>query len=526
MKSRTLAATLLGLSLTIAQSSFAPVQAEEKIKFTPAFVQATMTEAALQNAIAEIDKLAQKQIDNNVVPGLAISIVHNDKVVFAKGYGVREVGKPEKIDADTVFQLASISKAVAATVVASVVGDKTITWDSKISDLDPAFALNDPYVTSNLTVRDLFAHRSGLPSHAGDVLEDMGYEQAEILHRLRYQRPNTSFRSSYAYTNFGLTEGSLAAAKAAKNSWESLSEERLYKPLGMDSTSSRYSDFAGRANKAMGHVLVGGKYVHKKQRTPDPQTPAGGVSSSVNDMAKWMRLQIGAGKFEGKQVVDEKALGETHRPHMMTAYSPVTGLPDYYGLGMNVSYDKNGRLILGHSGGFVTGAATNVRMVPVEKLGICVLTNAAPVGAPEGLAATFTDLALYGKSSQDWLALFGSVFADPTTLGETVGHYGKAVKSPQPASPVSAYVGTYENDFYGQVKISEANGNLTVKLGPTLTAPLKHYDRDTFTYEVVTEDLSGVNGVTFAIGGDGKAISVLVDNLNEFGQGLFTRSLH
>jgi len=516
-------AAALALSLTLVQSFCAPVYAEGKLSFTPDFVKATMTDAALQSAVSAIDKLAQKQVDDGVVPGMAISIVHHDKVVFAKGYGVREVGKGDKVDADTVFQLASVSKAVGSTVVASVVGENKVSWDSKICDLDPAFALSDPWVTANLTVRDLYAHRSGLPSHAADVLEDLGYSQAQILHRMRYQKPATSFRSAYAYTNYGLTEGALAAAKAAGTPWESLSEEKLYKPLGMTSTSSRYNDFWNRSNKAVGHVKEGGKWVHKNQRTPDPQTPAGGVSSSVNDMTKWLRLQIAGGKFEGKQVVDEKALAETHRPHMLTNYSPISGLPDYYGLGMNVSYDRHGRLQLGHSGGFVMGAATNVRMFPSEELGICVLTNAAPIGVAEAMAATFTDLALYGKSTQDWLTLFGQIFADPSTLGETVGAYSKPAKSPMPALANSTYVGTYDNDFYGPLKISETSNGLAIALGQNQPIPMKHYDRDTFTYEMNTEDLSGVSGLIFSVGGDGKTVSVLVENLNEYGQGLFTR---
>ncbi len=520
---RKLSCSLLGLSLVIAQSAAAPVQAAEKLNFKPDLVQPTMTDTALQNAVVSIDKLAQKQIDDEVVPGLAIAIVYNDKIVLAKGYGVQETGKSEKVDADTVFQLASISKAVASTVVAAVVGEKIVTWDAKISDLDPAFALSDPWVTANLTIRDLFAHRSGLPSHAGDILEDLGYNQAQVLHRLRYQHPDSSFRSAYAYTNFGLTEGALAAARAANTPWEVLSEEKLYKPLGMTSTSSRFSDFWARKNKAVGHMLVDGKWVHKMQRTPDPQSPAGGVSSSANDMAKWMRLQIAGGKFEGKQIVDEKALAETHRPHMLTSFSPISGLPDYYGLGMNVNYDKNGRLLIGHSGGFALGAATNVKMIPAETLGICVLTNAAPIGVAEGIAATFTDLALNTKVSQDWLSLFRQIFADPAMLGETVGHYSEPAKSPLPALAYSVYSGTYENELYGKLKIAETANGLSISLGEKVTTAIKHYSHDTFIYKLETENLSGASALTFAIGAGGKAESVLVENLNQSGQGLFTR---
>src|SRR5262245_44546838 len=288
---------------------------------------AHVTSEQVTSAVQELEKLAQKQIQENALPGLAIAVVFQDKVVYAKGFGVRDTNTKQPIDSDTVFQLASISKSVGSTVVAELVGEGKITWDSKLSALDPTFEMFDPWVTREITIRDMYAHRSGLPEHAGDLLEDLGFTRAEILHRLRYQPPESSFRSHYAYTNFGMTEGGVAAAKAYGLDWEKASEEKLYRPLGMTSTSSRYADFMARKHKALGHVLVDGKWVQRFKRDPDAQSPAGGVSSSVNDVAKWMRLQLANGKFDGKQVVDEKALVETHHPNMLTGFNPFTGLP-------------------------------------------------------------------------------------------------------------------------------------------------------------------------------------------------------
>src|SRR5467141_4762926 len=319
-----------------------------------------VTAAQVENAIREVEKLAEKQIQENALPGLAIAIVFQDKAMYAKGFGVRDVNTKAPVDADTVFQLASVSKSVGSTVVAELVGEGKITWDSKLSALDPTFEMFDPWVTHQITVRDMYAHRSGLPDHAGDLLEDLGFTRAEILFRLRYQHPGSSFRSQYAYTNFGMTEGALAAAKAYGLEWEEASKQKLYNPLGMNSTSSRFADFMGRRNKAMGHVLVNGKWVQKFKRDPDAQSPTGGVSSSVNDLVKWMRLQLANGKFDGKQIVNEKALAETHQPQMLTGSNPFTRLPTFYGLGWNVSYDPEGRLRLNHSGAFGLGAATYV----------------------------------------------------------------------------------------------------------------------------------------------------------------------
>src|SRR5881392_2045941 len=202
-----------------------------------------VTSEQVTRAIRELEKLAQKQIQENALPGLAIAVVFQDKAVYAKGFGVGDTKTKVPIDADTVFQLASLSKSIGSTVVAELVGEGKITWDSKLSVLDPTFEMFDPWVTREITIRDMYAHRSGLPAHAGDLLEDLDFTRAEILFRLRYQHPDSSFRSHYAYTNFGMTEGGIAAAKAYGLEWEEAAARKLYKPLGMSSTSSRYADF-------------------------------------------------------------------------------------------------------------------------------------------------------------------------------------------------------------------------------------------------------------------------------------------
>src|SRR6184192_2288393 len=426
-----------------------------------------VTLAQVNKAIQEVEKLAQKQIQENALPGLAIAVVFQDKAVYAKGFGVRDMSTNVSVDADTVFQLASVSKSIGSTVVAELVGQGKITWDSKLSGLDPTFEMFDPWATREITIRDMYAHRSGLPEHAGDLLEDLGFTRAEILYRLRYQHPASSFRSHYAYTNFGMTEGGIAAANAYGLEWEEAAAQRLYKPLGMTATSSRYADFVARPNKALGHVLVDGKWVQKFKRDPDTESPAGGVSSSVNDLTKWMRLQLANGKFEGKQIVDEKALTETHHPHMLTGFNPFTQLPTFYGLGWNVSYDPEGRLRLNHSGAFALGAATHVNLVPDEQLGIVVLTNAYPIGMAEALGTTFLDMALYGKPSQDWIALFKKVFSDPAAVGTILGFdYSKPPLSSAPALKNGAYVGKFTNDFFGDISIVEKDGGLAIVEGP------------------------------------------------------------
>ena len=486
-----------------------------------------MTSEQVDKAIGDVEKLAQKEIQENALPGLAMAVVFQDKMVYAKGFGVRDVNTKAPVDADTVFQLASVSKSIGSTVVAELVSEGKITWDSKLSTLDPAFAMFDPWVTREITIRDMYAHRSGLPEHAGDLLEDLEFTRAEILHRLRYQHPESSFRSHYAYTNFGMTEGGIAAAKAYGLEWEQASEQKLYRPLGMTSTSSRYADFVARPNKALGHVLVDGKWMQKFKRDPDTESPAGGVSSSVSDLAKWMRLQLANGKFGGKQIVNEKALAETHHPHMLTGFSPFTGLPSFYGLGWNVSYDQEGRVHLNHSGAFALGAATHVNLVPGEQLGIVVLSNAYPLGIAEALGTTFLDIALYGKPTQDWLVIFKQLFSNPAAIGTVLGFdYSKSPAAPTPALKNDAYIGRYANDFFGDISIIEKDGGLAIVQGPKKrTFTMKHYNRDTLIYETEGENAVGRSGITFTIGADGKATQVLVENLNVRGEGAFKRVL-
>ena len=477
-------------------------------------------------ALPGLEKYADGLRQKTGVPGLAIAVVHADKVVYLKGFGVREVGKPGAIDADTVFQLASVSKPLTATVIAGVVGDKTVTWDSKTSDLDPAFRLWGDYVSGEVTLRDLLCHRTGLPEHAGDLLEDLGYSRAEVLRRLRFQKPAGAFRSSYFYTNFGFTEAAVATAKAAGKGWEDLAAERLFKPLGMDRTSYRHADYAAAANRAKLHVRIDGKWVAKYDRQPDAQAPAGGASSTARDLARWLRLLLADGSFDGKSVIAAEALGETYRPQVVSepAEKP-TDRTGFYGLGWNVRHDAAGRLTLGHSGAFDLGAATCVMLVPSERLGIVALTNGAPVGVPEAVALTFLDLVHDGKIGRDWFATVTPAFerlARPA-YGTRVNYRKEAAGKSAPL-PAASYAGTYHNEFVGDAMVAAEGGKLVLKLGPKLRAfPLTHYDRDTFSYQPEGEMAAGPSGVTFRIGPDRIADALTIENLDVHGSGTLPR---
>jgi CubicO group peptidase (beta-lactamase class C family) len=493
----------------------------------PAAQAAGVTPQNVEAALPELEKLAEQTLKRTGVPGMAVAVVYRDRVAYLKGFGVRQAGAEGPVDADTVFQLASVSKPLASTVVAVLVGEGVIGWDDRVIDRDPSFRLYDPWATREVTLRDLLCHRAGLPEHGGDLLEDLGYDRAEVLHRLRYLKPASSFRSRYAYTNFGYTAAAVAAARAAGKSWEDLAADKLYRPLGMKSSSSRFADYAAADNRARLHVRVEGKWVARYVRDPDAQSPAGGASSTARDLARWMRLQLGGGKFEGKQVVAAAALGETHRPQIISRppENPAEDRAGFYGLGWNVNYDEAGRVRLGHSGAFDLGAATAVTLLPSENLGIVVLTNAAPIGVPEAISASFLDLVLKGKVEKDWVGVFERAFAAlfKPAYG-TATDYSRPPARRSPALASEAYLGRYRNDYFGDLDVADKDGTLVLRLGPKKTSfALRHWSRDVFVYQPPGESAAGLSGVTFRVGPGGKATDVVVENLDVHSQGTFTR---
>ncbi|MGK8522596.1 serine hydrolase [Nocardia asteroides] len=435
------------------------------------------------DAVGELDRLAEGLLASSGIPGMAVAVVHGGKVVYSRGFGVRNIVTGEKVDSDTVFQLASLSKPVGATVVARRIAAGGVEWDTPVRRLLPSFALADPFVTEHVTVGDLYAHRSGLPDHAGDLLEDLGYDRQQILDRLRLL-PLGPFRDSYEYTNFGLTAAAVAVAAAAGTDWETLSAQTIYGPLGMRSTSSRYADFASRANRAEGHVLTDGKYeVANPQRQPDAQSPAGGVSSSVADMAKWMTMVLANGSAGGSALVPPEDLLPAITPQVVSA-PPET--PDartgFYGFGFNVSDSASGRVVLGHSGAFGLGAGTAFTLIPSADVGIVTLTNAAPIGVPETLNAEFADLVQFGKIQQDWRTLYRTAF-QPLSAPAGVLAGKQPPTDPAPPRPLASYAGTYDNGYYGAATISVTDNALSLSLGPNnMTFPLEHWDADTFVF--------------------------------------------
>jgi CubicO group peptidase (beta-lactamase class C family) len=521
----------LGGVVTSARSSVGLAQEASPPADEPpsAEVTGSVTAQRLALAVERLPALAETILQQSGVPGMSVAVVYDDALAFSGGFGVREIGKDAPIDGDTVFQLASVSKPVAATVVSSVVGDGTISWHSRMADVDPGFALHDAWPTQNVSLADLFAHRSGLLDHAGDLLEDLGFDRETILHRLRYLEPEYSFREGYEYTNFGLTAAAVAVAEAVGTSWEDLSAERLYQPLGMTHTSSRFADYMAEPNRAIPHVKDRDTWVvTPMQRDPDAQSPAGGVSSTARELAQWMRLQLGQGRFEGKQLIPPAALAPMHLPQAVNNVpaDPATQRAGFYGLGINVSYTDFGAVQWSHSGAFASGAATAFFLLPGSGFGVLALTNGFPVGAPEALCLSVLDLATTGTVTRDWLALAGQRLA-----AANEAPYGTATDWDTPpadttsASADATYVGTYHNDYYGDVEIARGAEGLVLRIGPKpLEFPLTHYGRDTFSWQPEGENAAGRSGLSFLVSPDGRAFAFRDEYLAMDDAGVLLRS--
>ena len=340
------AASLAAAGVAAIGSAPSPAQA------APA-AHAALSADRMAAALAMLDTLAQQSLARTGAPGMAVAVVHNDRQIFAKGYGVRDSAGSDPVDPDTVFRLASVSKSLASTVTAALVGDGRVGWDTPIRELMPEVEMSEPWITHAVTIRDCLCHRTGVPDGAGDQNADLGYDRAQLLYRLRFLEPNSSFRSRYGYNNLTYTLGNVAAARAAGLSWEDACVERLYTPLGMRRTSTTYAAFLNTPNHATEHQRIDGRWVHNGPSEDDAEAPAGNASSSVNDLSRWVRLQLGMGRFEGTQLIDAAALGETHRPHIAVgpAQDPNTP-PQFYGLGLDVSYRPDGQTQLSHSGAF------------------------------------------------------------------------------------------------------------------------------------------------------------------------------
>ncbi|HEV2515800.1 MAG TPA: serine hydrolase [Devosia sp.] len=454
----------------------------------------------IQQAIDQIDTHARELMDKSGIPGMAVAVVHGGKIVYARGFGIRVAGGSEPVDGDTVFQLASMSKPIGATVVASIVGRGLADWNAPIRSYMPSFTLGDPYVSANVTIADLYAHRSGLPDHAGDAMEELGFDRETILARLD-QLPLSALRASYAYTNYGMTAAGVAVASTTGKDWPTLSEDALYKPLGMTRTSSRFADFQNRDNRALGHVKEQGEFVVGPERDfegeqhwssaydTDIQSPSGGVSSSANDIARWMLFVLANGTYPDGTSIPGEAWFPAITPQSKVYQAKAPGERSaWYGYGFFINTTAGGVTTLSHGGAFAWGASTYFNVIPDADVGIVVLTNAWPTGVAEALVMQFDDIVLQGAPQSDWWQIYSSAMAGAfQPQGRYAGQQPPA--EPHAAKPLSDYEGTYESLYLGVARVTAVADGLQLTLGVDgqQTYPLTHRDADGFTFSPLND---------------------------------------
>lgn len=407
-------------------------------------------------------------------PGVAVTIVKDGKLFVAKGYGVRELGKPEPVDADTMFDIASLAKSFTAAAIATLVDEGKMRWDDPVRRHLPGFELSDDYRSQNVTVRDFLTHRSGI--ERGDFMwRFTNYDTREVIRRMRYMEFREPFRTTFSYNNVGYTAAGEAAAAAAGTSWAELVRTRLLEPLGMrDTTAGVVHTLA--PNHATGHAEIAGVEQPIRNKKGMSTFPAGGVNSTARDIAKWLLFQLGDGTWDGKRVISAAAMTEMHSPQNiipttaeMRAARGVKGFAAY-GLGWQIM-DFRGHPMFWHSGG-ADGMPTYMAILPEDKIGVAVFVNTWSAPTLHGtIAGRVLDVLL--KTGFD-------TTPTPKRTDPPPAEKPLRVEGTSPSRPLAEYAGTYENKLHGAMVVREENGKLSLQFGRGETGDLEHWHYDTF----------------------------------------------
>ncbi len=480
------------------------------------------------------DAYVQRALHDWGCPGLAIAIVKDDSIVFAKGYGVREVVNDAKVDEKTIFGIASCSKAFTAVCAAMLVDEKKIRWDDPVAKYLDGFQLYDPFVTREITVRDLLSHRSGLPAFGGDLMWwGSTYSREETLRRIRFVKPATSFRSRYAYQNSMFIAAGQVVSNVTGKPWEEFVKERIFVPLGMQSSSTSVKALQGIGNIVTPHMRIDGKTRAIAWRNLDNGAPAAGINSNVLDMARWIRLQLGHGTFEGKQIFSTIVSEEMWSPQTIIPTStPEPPLPAFlkshfsaYGLGWSLG-EFRGRYFVRHYGED-DGMSSVVGLLPEERLGVVILTNLHVTTLHTALLYRIFD-AYLGARNEDWSSLYLKVRTDEESKAsaEDAAREKARAKDSHPSLPLDRYAGKYTNITYGDATVVQENGILVVWLSasPTYIGDLQHWQYDTFR-STWRDPVAEKTFISFTLDAAGEIdeMKLKVADYIDFGEYLFKR---
>lgn len=480
--------------------------------FTPADAQAS--------AMKELDAFVEKAMQEWQVPGLAVALVKDDRVVHIRGYGVRELGKTETVDENTIFPIGSTSKAFTSAAVALLVQDGKLSWDDRVIDHLPGFQLYDPWVTREITVRDLLSNRGGVSGLSEWIWYATDHSRDEIVRRLRYVKPESSFRSQYAYRNvMFLTAGQVVAAVTGA-SWDAFVQERIFKPLGMLRSSTSVRDLQNRDNVITPHMNIEGKRTPVPLRNIDNMGPAGSVNASITDMAQWLRFHLANGVLDGRRIADAAVIQETHRPHTPIPISPEMassapwGRRADYCLGW-ILVDHQGDHVLYHNGK-VDGIYAVIGFIPERQVGAVVLTNYQDQELSDVVFLRALDV-LLDRPPKDWNSIYLGNWKQRETKSAQARQDLEAsrIRGTTPSHPVAAYAGDYENEMYGRIAVSLEGDHLVLRLSSHLIGDMAHWHYETFRATLrdrAAEATMGPTFVTFGMDAKGAVSSMSLND--------------
>jgi CubicO group peptidase (beta-lactamase class C family) len=445
-----------------------------------------------QSAPPDLDSYVANSMKIFDVPGMAVAIVKDGKVVVAKGYGVRKLGDPTPVDERTMFAIGSNTKAFTTAALAGLVDAGKISWDDPVYQRLPGFVMYDPYVSHEMTIRDLLTHRSGMGLGEGDLLfwPQSTFTREEIIYKLRFMKPASSFRSRFAYDNLlYMTAGQIIPAVTG-TTWDDYIPQHIFAPLGMNNSNVSTAAFKPGDDYAFPHSRVDGKLQVIHFEVLDNAGPAGSINSCATDMAKWVLLQLNHGKFldrEGRLFSEQQSkemwTAQTILP-IGTPPAPLAGLKSNfadYALGWGLR-DYHGRKLVGHTGG-VGGFVSRVMLVPEENLGVVILTNAEEGGAFDSILFHVLDH-YFNLPPTDWTAAYKSLkdMQEQSAADTMKKAEGARAADSKPSMPLEKYAGTYNDAWYGPITIKKEGAGLVITFDhtPTMIGDLQHWQYDTF----------------------------------------------
>jgi CubicO group peptidase (beta-lactamase class C family) len=457
---------------------------------------------------AAFDKYVAQAAADWRIPALAIAVVKDDSVVFAKGYGVLQTGTTQPANEHTRFAIGSTTKAMTSASIAMLVDDGKLKLDDPVTKYIPELQLSDPWVTRELTIRDLLTHRSGLPGSDLFWASSWKYSQAEIIRRLRYIQPTASFRSEWQYHNVLYALNGVIIERVSGMPWEQFVKTRIFVPLGMNETEALNSTIAGKPNVAVPHALINDSVAVVPVRSTDPVASAGSVWSSVSDMAKWMRFVIDSGRVGSKRLIKQRTFAELVTPQIPAPMEQYPALqlakPDFfsYGLGWFIQ-DYRGQQVWMHTGS-INGLCAIIGIQPNKRLGVYVLENLDHAEIRHGLMYSAFDLFENGPR-RDWSADLKPIFARRPNAAQT------ARATSPPSLPLEKYAATYVDSAYGTVSVTFQNGVLQAAVVSDPAVPLEPVSFEAFR----TKPSEGARPtvLTFVPDGNGGVSGVRVSNI-------------